>query len=145
MGSLLVLLGSLVRLWAAGYLQKNTHLITAGPYARVRHPLYGGMLLILGGWCTMVGWLPYGGLIGAYSAFLYGCAVAMEERRLSELFPQHDEYRQRVPLLIPLPHRAWHTPEGEFRWQTAWANGEHRVMLWNTLVTALMLTRMALG
>ncbi len=144
-GCLLMLLGSLVRLWAAGYLQKNTHLITAGPYARVRHPLYGGMLLILGGWCTMAGWLPYGVLIGAYSAFLYGCAVAMEERRLNELFPQHDEYRRRVPLLIPLPHRAWHAPEGKFCWQTAWANGEHRVLLWNTLVTALMLTRMALS
>lgn len=141
-GGTLVLLGSLVRLWAAGYLQKNTHLITAGPYAYVRHPLYGGMLLILSGWCTIAGWAPYGMLLGAYSALLYGCAMAMEERRLNELFPEHSAYRQSVPLLIPLPRRSWRMPEGIFYWRTAWANGEHRVMLWNALVTGLILTRM---
>jgi len=138
-GGVLVLLGSLLRLWAAGYLQKNTHLITAGPYARVRHPLYGGMLLILSGWCTLSGWLPYGLLLGAYSALLYGCAITMEERRLSELFPEHRCYRQQVPLLIPLPGHRWHAPEGVFCWRTAWMNGEHRILLWNTLVTGLIL------
>lgn len=141
-GGTLVLLGSLIRLWAAGYLQKNTHLITAGPYAYVRHPLYGGMLLILSGWCTMTGWLPYGALLGAYSALLYGCAITMEERRLSELFPEHARYRQRVPALVPLPRRSWDAPNGSFCWQTAWANGEHRILLWNALVTALILARL---
>ncbi|MCS7066884.1 MAG: hypothetical protein NZL85_11515 [Fimbriimonadales bacterium] len=140
-GGTLVLLGSLVRLWAAGYLQKNTHLITAGPYAYVRHPLYGGMLLILMGWCTMVGWLPSGMLLGAYAALLYGCAIVMEERRLSELFPDHAIYHRVVPLLVPMPGRRWRTPEGVFCWRTAWINGEHRILLWNTLVTALILAR----
>ncbi len=141
-GGILVLLGSLIRLWAAGYLQKNTHLVTAGPYAYVRHPLYGGMLLILGGWCTIAGWLPYGVLLGAYSALLYGCAITMEERRLGELFPEHALYRQRVPTLVPLPGRGWHASKGTFCWQTAWANGEHRIMLWNALVTMLILVRL---
>lgn len=140
-GSALVLLGSFVRLWAAGYLQKNTHLITAGPYAWVRHPLYGGMLLILSGWCTLAGWLPYGALLGMYSAVLYGCAIMMEERRLNELFPEHARYRQVVPLLIPLPGRNWHTPVGQFDWQNVWMNGEHWVMFWNALVTGLILAR----
>jgi len=141
-GGVLVLLGSLVRLWAAGYLQKNTHLITAGPYARVRHPLYGGMLLILCGWCIISGWLPYGLFIAAYSVMLYGCAILMEERRLSELFPEHRRYRQQVPLLIPLPSRRWHSAEGVFEWRNTWANGEHRILLWNTLVTTLLTARM---
>lgn len=141
-GSVLVLLGSLIRLWAAGYLQKNTHLVTAGPYAYVRHPLYGGMLIILSGWCTIAGWLPYGLLLGAYAALLYGCAILMEERRLSELFREHRAYRQHVPLLIPWLGRRWSAPEGAFNWHTAWLNNEHHIMLWNALVTMLILARL---
>ena len=142
MGGGLIVFGSLLRLWASGYLQKNTHLITAGPYAYVRHPLYGGMLLILMGWCTMAGWSLPSILISAYAGLLYGCAIVMEERRLSELFAEHRLYRARVPLLIPLPARVWQQAEGTFCWETVLANGEPRILLWNILVTLLILARM---
>jgi protein-S-isoprenylcysteine O-methyltransferase Ste14 len=156
-GGVLVVCGSLLRVWASGYLQKNTHLITAGPYAYVRHPLYGGMLLILAGWCTMAGWSPLTLLLSAYAGVLYGCAMGMEERRLSELFPEHRGYRTRVPLLVPLPMRLFGnqgagtarapTPrqrigEGRFGWATVVANGEPRILFWNALVTLLILARM---
>jgi protein-S-isoprenylcysteine O-methyltransferase Ste14 len=141
-GSVLIGWGSLLRVWASGYLQKNTHLITAGPYAYVRHPLYGGMLLILAGWCTIAGWSPLTLLLSVYAGVLYGCAIVMEERRLSELFPEHGCYRAKVPLLVPLPTRVWHMPEGRFSWATVVANSELCILLWNALVTLLILARM---
>src|SRR6185503_6872573 len=48
-GLALAALGEALRIWAAGYLVKTKQLITGGPYAHVRNPLYLGRLLILTG------------------------------------------------------------------------------------------------
>jgi hypothetical protein len=83
--------------------------------------------------------------------------MGMEERRLSELFPEHRGYRTRVPLLVPLPMRLFGNQgagtarapmprqrigEGRFGWATVVANGEPRILFWNALVTLLILARM---
>ncbi len=138
-GLILVLAGSLLRLWSAGYLEKNQRLITAGPYAYVRHPLYLGMLLVLAGWCTLVGWLPWGVMMGSYALLLYGSAIVMEERRLHFLFPEHAEYRQKVRALLPL--RRCSNPFGRFRWQNVWRNKEPKTLAWNLLITTLLVMR----
>lgn len=138
-GLALVTAGSLLRLWAAGYLTKNSQLTTAGPYAYLRHPLYLGMLMIVGGWCTLVGWLPWGLALGAYSALLYLCAIVLEERRLRFLFPDYADYRQQVPLFLPL--RRYASPTGQFRWQRVWGNNEPQILGWNLLITLLILLR----
>src|SRR3989338_4208046 len=68
-GVLFVLLGEALRLWANGYVghvkvnwtQKRPNeprvgqLVTGGPYAYVRHPLYLGTFLIGTGFCITVG------------------------------------------------------------------------------------------
>ncbi len=41
---LFLLLGEIVRFWAAGYIQKDNVIATTGPYALVRNPLYFGSL-----------------------------------------------------------------------------------------------------
>ncbi len=138
-GLMLVLAGSLFRLWSAGYLEKNQRLITAGPYAYVRHPLYLGMLLVLAGWCTLVGWIPWGAVMGSYALLLYGSAIVMEERRLQFLFPEHAEYRQEVGTLLPL--RRYANPFGRFCWQNVWRNKEPQTLGWNLLITALLVMR----
>ena len=45
--------GEAIRCWAAGHLAKNSELVTAGPYAFVRNPLYLGRLLIFSGLTVM--------------------------------------------------------------------------------------------
>src|SRR5690606_17818070 len=48
-GAPLVLLGTIVRLYASGFILKNEQLAKHGPYALVRHPLYTGNVLVLVG------------------------------------------------------------------------------------------------
>ena len=55
LGVALSMLGMLVRLWASGFVMKNEVLATVGPYARVRHPLYVGNILICAGFCAASG------------------------------------------------------------------------------------------
>lgn len=138
-GLMLVTAGSLLRLWASGYLSKNIQLTTSGPYAYLRHPLYLGMLMIVAGWCTLVGWLPWGLALGAYSALLYLCAIVLEERRLRFLFPEYAEYRQQVHLFLPL--RRYASPVGRFCWQRVRENNELQILGWNLLITLLILVR----
>ncbi len=141
-GWLMVLIGSLWRLWAAGYLMKNAVLITAGPYALMRHPLYFGMALVLLGWATLAGWSWMTSGLVLYSALIYGCAIFTEERRLLFLFPEYEAYRRRVPAILP---RHGQNPEGrhgQFCWRTVARNGEWRILMWNTAVAMLLSMRL---
>lgn len=52
-GGTLVLLGEVIRIWAAGHLFKTQQLITSGPYRFTRNPLYLGRFLILSGLAVM--------------------------------------------------------------------------------------------
>ena len=46
LGSVLIVLGLLLRAWASGNVRKDEALATSGPYAYTRNPLYLGSLLI---------------------------------------------------------------------------------------------------
>jgi len=101
-GMLLVLAGLLVRSWAAGTLRKYKQLITTGPYAIVRNPLYVGSFLMMGGFCTLLGdWLTLV-LVMLPMIVLYWLAVRDEEQGMAQAFPdQWPAYSARVPRFIP--------------------------------------------
>jgi protein-S-isoprenylcysteine O-methyltransferase Ste14 len=105
----LVVAGLVIRSWAAGTLRKYRQLITTGPYALVRNPLYVGSFLMMGGFCTLVGdWLTLV-LVMVPMIALYGLAVRDEEQGLAQAFPdQWPAYAARVPRFVPkltLPSR----------------------------------------
>ena len=91
-------LGVGVRSWAAGYLIKSRALITGGPYAYVRNPLYlGNVLLTLG--ATFISELLWFVPI-AIALFLvqYLPIVRWEESILIERFgEEYRAYCRRVP------------------------------------------------
>lgn len=85
-GSITLLLGLLLRSWAAGMLVKKKRLASDGPYAFVRHPLYLGSILLMLGFALLTGiwWnLPIAALIALVS---FGTAIHSEERFLAEKF-----------------------------------------------------------
>jgi protein-S-isoprenylcysteine O-methyltransferase Ste14 len=114
----LAFLGEAVRMWAVGYSGVTTRgdtvtaprLVTAGPYAYVRNPLYLGNLLTAAGfaWAFTGANRPAtrGVLIaGALTAMLgvYAAVVPHEEEYLRATFgAAFDDYVARVPRIVPL-------------------------------------------
>jgi protein-S-isoprenylcysteine O-methyltransferase Ste14 len=82
-------------------LKENPELVTTGPYALVRHPIYGGMLIAMVG--SAIGqnvfWVPPLILFGVY--FVY--SARQEEKLMIEQFPhQYPPYMTRTKMLLPL-------------------------------------------
>jgi protein-S-isoprenylcysteine O-methyltransferase Ste14 len=109
-GLAVFLLGLVLAIWARLYLGRNwgmpmsqkvdPELVTSGPYSRVRHPIYSGIILAMIGTTIAVSlyWLVAVVLLGAY--FLY--SAIMEERSMARLFPDtYPEYKRPTKMLIP--------------------------------------------
>jgi len=89
--------------WSFEARMRTDHqLIRNGPYARVRHPIYLGMLLFLLGLAVALGhWLQ---LVVALPVFLVGTTIRtkLEDRLLEAQFgADFDEYARTTPALIP--------------------------------------------
>jgi protein-S-isoprenylcysteine O-methyltransferase Ste14 len=103
-GAPVALLGTIVRLYASGFISKNHELATEGPYALVRHPLYSGNILIVSAFALMAGriWAPP--LAAAFFWFYYPPTIAYEDDKLHRLFGQRwREWAARTPALAPRP------------------------------------------
>ncbi|MNL58106.1 Isoprenylcysteine carboxyl methyltransferase (ICMT) family protein [compost metagenome] len=77
-------------------------LISGGPYAFVRHPMYTSFMLMgLGQAFLLPNWVAgLAGLLGF--AVLFFLRVGKEERMMLEIFgPQYREYMERTKRLVP--------------------------------------------
>jgi len=111
-GSLFVLLGEGIRVWAAGHLTKSVRLVTSGPYAHTQNPLYLGRLLILTGLAIAARTEAYVNLLAlaiGYSVFFFYYIprkLRVEGGRLARLHgAAFEEYNRSVPILIPCQRR----------------------------------------
>lgn len=113
-GFTLALLGESLRLWAvrhAGGATRTTSgvgagavLITHGPFAYVRNPLYLGNFLLSLGLCIMSwAWMPWMlFLFLALFGWQYWSIISLEEEHLLQRFGQtYTEYLQNVPRFFP--------------------------------------------
>jgi protein-S-isoprenylcysteine O-methyltransferase Ste14 len=80
--------------------RENPELITTGPYAFVRHPIYGGMLL------AMVGSAIGQSMLWLLPLIVYGphfiLSARREEKLLLEEFPErYPVYMKRTKMLLP--------------------------------------------
>jgi protein-S-isoprenylcysteine O-methyltransferase Ste14 len=109
-GFLCVMLACLGRLWTSVFIagHKDVELVTTGPYARCRHPLYA---------CSMLGALGLGlstrsvllcVLVVLLIAALVVYAASCEEQFLADAFPE--EFKAYV---IATPHKWWPGPRRE--------------------------------
>jgi protein-S-isoprenylcysteine O-methyltransferase Ste14 len=109
--------GETIRMWAVGYSGVTTRgdtvtapaLVTAGPYAYVRNPLYTGNFLTAAGFAIAftgknsapVRFALVAGSLAAMAG-IYAVIIPHEERYLRETFgPAFDGYAARVPRLVP--------------------------------------------
>ncbi len=109
-GGLLLLFGTGVSVAALFVLGRSfsivpeaRHLVTSGPYAVVRHPMYLGELLGSAGMALQS--------LSVFSLLLYIAFVWVQMQRMSyeegvlqRAFPEYDTYRRRTARLIPGLH-----------------------------------------
>jgi protein-S-isoprenylcysteine O-methyltransferase Ste14 len=111
-GSILVVLACLLRIWAFGYLDKNALMVTTGPYAHTRNPAYLGSFVALIGVSLASGNLESfrGQCVWGFALFLTACffiyyfprKMKREYPRLKELFgEQLEEHAANVPNFWP--------------------------------------------
>ena len=82
-------------------------LVTEGPYARCRHPLYRQILLGATGIALLLGSLLHLALLLVLAALLGGKA-RREERSLLVVYPGYRAYRAATPAIVPhLPWLDW--------------------------------------
>ncbi len=105
-------LGEALRIWGVSYAGPATRtrkvgakaLVTDGPYAYLRNPLYLGNFLISSGLCIASrAWMPWMLMVlTAAFAVQYGAIISLEEKKLRNLFGEkYDRYASRVPRIMP--------------------------------------------
>lgn len=113
----LALLGEAIRLWGVSIAGSATRvtgevgaieLVTSGPFAHVRNPLYLGNLLLYVGMGVasnaLFPWLQVGALL--WFVFQYSAIVSLEEDFLRTRFgDEYARYCAAVPRFFPLPRR----------------------------------------
>ena len=151
-GGCLAVAGELLRYWGVAYAGSLTRVtgsvgapevITAGPYAHVRNPLYVGNIFMYTGIGIMANalspWLVVGAFV--YFTFQYVEIVTLEEEFLAQKFgEQYNEFRRNVPAFLPrwIPYRT----EAQSHQQPDWWAGlrsERRTLQAFCLVVALLM------
>ncbi|GEM_PF-3000632 len=112
-GVLLLLAWATLRLWAVRHIggaarvharkaRERKHLVTSGPFALVRNPLYVANIMGLTGTCLVLAPVWYAALAGLAAFAWYATIVRWEEGVLVELYgTEYEEYRQCTPWLVP--------------------------------------------
>ncbi len=115
----LVIVGELIRVWAAGHLNKSREVTRSGPYRFTAHPLYLGSSVIGAGLAAGARSWAVAAIVLVYLSVTLTAAIKSEERFLREKFgATYDEYRlQRVV-----------DRERRFSWSRAMANREYRAI-----------------
>jgi protein-S-isoprenylcysteine O-methyltransferase Ste14 len=108
LGSLLLIIGGTVfAVWATLALARSIsimpearRLVTSGPYAYVRHPLYVGEFFVLLG-LALQHLIPWALLLLAIQCWFQFERMQNEERVLTKAFPNYEDYMARTARLLP--------------------------------------------
>ena len=118
-GALIAVSGELVRVWAAGHLEKSREVTQSGPYRYTRHPLYLGSSLIGIGMAAASNNLIVAAIVVTYLVLTLTAAMRSEEAHLREKFGDaYDAYAERRAAKV----------ERSFSWRRAIHNREHHTI-----------------
>lgn len=106
-GTVLRIFGLALCVWGVWHLRRSFSvepaaraLVTSGPYAFFRHPLYVGYAATFVGGLLQRPTVAYAALTAAWFALTY-LRIRYEEGVLEAAFPEYADYRRRVGLLSP--------------------------------------------
>jgi len=133
-GASVALLGQVVRLWAAGHLEKSREVTTSGPYRFTRHPLYLGSSIMAAGVAIGCRSVVVAAVVGAYMFATIAAAIRSEEKFLRERFG--DAYDAYAESRGPRVSR-------RFSWERAWRNKEYRSMTGLAVFLVILAARAA--
>jgi protein-S-isoprenylcysteine O-methyltransferase Ste14 len=89
------------RNWSSQVVVKEDHvLVRSGPYRRIRHPIYSGILLSFLGTAVAIG--EWRGILAVPLALLALVLKSrMEEGRMRQVFPEYQQYERETAALMP--------------------------------------------
>jgi Phospholipid methyltransferase len=126
--------GEVLRIWAAGHLEKGREVTRSGPYRLTRHPLYLGSAVIGLGAALAAQRMSVTASIAAYLAVTILSAVHSEEAGMRAAFgDQYDAYAQ--SRAKPVDRR--------FSLSRAIRNREYRAVVGLVVVAALLTAKAA--
>ncbi len=118
-GAVISVIGELLRLWAAGHLEKSKEVTRSGPYRYTRHPLYLGSSLLGIGFAIAANHLVVAVIVVSYLLLTLTAAMRSEEAHLREKFGDaYDAYAEK--RAAPMARR--------FSWARALHNREHHTI-----------------
>lgn len=126
------ILGQVLRIWAAGHLEKSREVTSSGPYRFTRHPLYLGSSLLGAGLALAASHWAVALLIGAYLGVTLWVAIRAEEAYLRATFG--DTYDRYAVGALPGEVR-------RFSLARAVRNKEYRAPIGLLLVSLWLLSR----
>ncbi|MBI2251845.1 MAG: hypothetical protein HYU63_03700 [Armatimonadetes bacterium] len=143
-GITLAALGEILRIWAVGYAGSTTRkseliaptLVTAGPYAYLKNPLYLGNIITATGFCIMaLGKSTFIEKIILFSLFLifyfiiYSLIISIEEDYLLKTFGEtYKNYSKKVPRIIPRL-KPYTNSSGTFKWNVIFKAEIHTLIM----------------
>jgi protein-S-isoprenylcysteine O-methyltransferase Ste14 len=135
-GAAIAIPGEVIRLWAAGHIDKGREITRSGPYRFVRHPLYLGSTVMALGFALASGRMTVVVIVMSYMIATLGAAMWTEERALDEKFAgAYAAYREGRAEAVARP----------FTWARVVANREYRaasgLVLGLSLLVALLMWR----
>ena len=91
LGGAIAVVGEVVRIWAAGHLDKGREVTQSGPYRFTGHPLYAGSAVVAIGVAVASAHLIAALIVGLYLAIAVGSAVRHEEENMRVRFGREYE------------------------------------------------------
>lgn len=87
--------GELIRLWAAGHIDKGREITRSGPYRFIRHPLYAGSAIMGIGFMIAARSISSAIVVGVYLVVALVLAARAEEAALDARFAgEYSAYRE---------------------------------------------------
>jgi protein-S-isoprenylcysteine O-methyltransferase Ste14 len=147
-GAIVASAGLWVRAWAAGTLRKDEALITAGPYAFTRNPLFLGSFLIGVGSAVAGGHWVWPAIFLLFFVGTYRPTMVRETKALGTLFPaEYGRYKAEVPAFLPrvTPYRDGAGLAGDFSWHQYRRNREWEASLGALAAFGLLAAKIVTG